>query len=49
MVNWDEAGKTWPQPHPHAARLLRGLLWWQHYGHSNPQCESGMLGSFELR
>ena len=49
MVNWDEAGKTWPQPHPHAARLLRGLLWGQHYRHSNPQCERGMPGSFELR
>ena len=48
MVNWDEAGKTWPQPHPHAARLLRGLLWGQQYGHSNPQCEGGMPGSFEL-
>ena len=49
MVNWDEAGKTWPQPHPHAARLLRGLLWGQHYRHSNPQCEGGMPGRFELR
>ena len=49
MVIWDEAGKTWPQPHPHAARLLRGLLWGQHYRHSNPQCEGGMPGSFELR
>ena len=49
MVNWEEAGKTWPQPHPHAARLLRGLLWGQHYRHSNPQCEGGMPRSFELR
>ena len=49
MVNWDEAGKTWPQPHPHLARLLRGLLWGQHYRHSNPQCEGGMPGGFELR
>ena len=49
MVNWDEAGKTWPQPHPHAARLLLGLLWGQHYRHSNPQCEGGRPGSFELR
>ena len=49
MVNWDEAGKTWPQPHPHAARLLRGLLWGQHYRHSNPKCEGRMPGSFELR
>ena len=48
-MNWDEAGQTWPQPHPHAARLLRGLLWGQHYRHSNPQCEGGMPGSFELR
>ena len=49
MVNWDEAGKKWPQPHPHAAHLLRGLLWGQQYHHSNPQCEGGMPGSFELR
>ena len=49
MVNWQEAGKTWPQPHPHAVRLLRGLVWGQHYRHSNPQCEGGMPGSFELR
>ena len=44
MVNWDEAGKT-----PHAAHLLRGLLWGQQYRHSHPQCEGGMPGSFELR
>ena len=49
MVNWAEAGKTWPQPHPHAARLLRGLLWGQQYRHSNPQCKGGMPRSFELR
>ena len=49
MVNWQEPGKTWPQPHPHAVRLLRGLLRGQHYRHSNPQCEGGMPGSFELR
>ena len=49
MVNWDEAGKTWPQPYPHAVRLLPGLLWGQHYRHSNPKCEGGMPGSFELR
>ena len=49
MVNWQEAGKTWPQPHPHAVYLLRGLVWGQHYRHSNPQCEGGMPGSFELR
>ena len=49
MVHWDEAGKMWPQPHPHAVRLLRGLLWGQQYRHSNPQCEGGMPGSFELR
>ena len=49
MVNWQEAGKTWPQPHPHAVRLLRGLLWDQHYRHSHPQCQGGMPGSFELR
>ena len=39
----------WPLPHPHAVRLLRGLVWGQHYRHSNPQCEGGMPGSFELR
>ena len=49
MVNWQEAGKTWPLPHPHAVRLLRGFVWGQHYRHSNPQCEGGMPGSFELR
>ena len=49
MVNWQEAGKTWPQPHPHAVRLLRGLVWDQHYRHSHPQCEGGMPGTFELR
>ena len=49
MVNWDDAGRTWPQPHPKAVRLLRGLLWGQHYCHSNPQCEGGMPGSFQLR
>ena len=49
MVNWQEAGKTWPQPHPHAVRLLRWLVWEQHYRHSHPQCEGGMPGSFELR
>ena len=49
MVIWQEAGKRWPLPHPHAVRLLRGLVWGQHYRHSNPQCEGGMPGSFELR
>ena len=49
MVNWDEAGKTLPLPHPHAARLLRALLWGQQYRHSNPQCKGGMPRSFELR
>ena len=49
MVDWQEAGKTWPRPHPYAARLLRGLVWDQHYRHSHPQCEGGMPGSFELR
>ena len=49
MVNWQQAGKTWPLPHPHAVRLLRGLVWGQHYRHSNPKCEGGMPGSFELR
>ena len=49
MVNPQEAGKTWPLPHPHAVSLLRGLVWGQHYRHSNPQCEGGMPGSFKLR
>ena len=49
MVNWQEAGTTWPRPHPHAARLLRGSVWDQHYRHSHPKCEGGMPGSFELR
>ena len=49
MVNWQEAGKTWPLPHPPAVRLLRGLVWGQHHRHSNPQCEGGMPGSFKLR
>ena len=49
MVNWQEAGKTWPRPHLPAVRLLRGLVWDQHYRHSHPQCEGGMPGSFELR
>ena len=48
MVNWQEVGKTWPQPHPNAVRLLRGLVWDQHYRHSHPQCKGGMPGSFEL-
>ena len=39
----------WPRPNPHAARLLRGFVWDQHYRHSHPQCEGGMPGSFELR
>ena len=37
MVNWQEAGKTWPQPQPHALHLLRGLPWGQHYRQSKPQ------------
>ena len=49
MVNWQEAGKTWPRPHPHAAHLLRGLVWDQHYRHSHHKCEGGMPGSFQLR
>ena len=48
MVNWQEAGKTWPQPHPHAVYLLRGLMWGQQYRHTNLQCIGGMPGSFEL-
>ena len=48
-MNWQEAGKTWPLPHPHAVRLLRGLVWGQHYRRGNPQCEGGMPESFELR
>ena len=49
MVNWQEAGRTWPRPHPHAAQLLLRLVWDQHYRHSHPQCEGGMPRSFELR
>ena len=49
MVNWQEAGKTWPLPQPHAVHLRRGLVWGQHYRHSNPKCEGGMPRSFELR
>ena len=49
MVNWQEAGRTWPRPHPHAAHLLRGLVWDQHYRHRHPKCEGGMPRSFELR
>ena len=49
MVNWPEAGKTWPRPHSHAVRPLRGLVWDQHYRHSHPQCEGSMPRSFELR
>ena len=49
MVNWQEAGKTWPQPYPYVVYLLRGFVWGQHYRHSNPECEGGMPGSFELR
>ena len=49
MVNLQEAGKTWPRPHAYAVRLLRGLVWDQHYGHSHPQYEGCMPGSFELR
>ena len=33
----------------HAVRLLRGLVWNQHYRYSHPQCEGGMPGSFKLR
>ena len=49
MVNWQQAGKTWPMPHPHAVRLLQVLIWDQHYRHSNPQCEGGFPETFELR
>ena len=49
MVNWQEAGKTWLQPHPHAVYLRRWLVLGQHYRHSNPQCKGGMPGSFKLR
>ena len=49
MVNWQEAGKTWPQCPPHAVCLLRRRVWAQHYRHSKPQCEGGMPGSSELR
>ena len=47
---WFPGTRLWlGRTHPHAVRLLRGLLWGQHYRHSNPQCEGGMPGSFELR
>ena len=49
MVNLQEAGKTWPQPHPHALYLLRWLVWGQRYSHSTHQCEGGMPGTFEPR
>ena len=49
MVNWQQAGKTWPKPHPHAVRLLKGLIWDQHYRHSNPRCEGGFPKTFELK
>ena len=49
MVNWQEAGKTFLRPHPHAVCLPRGLVWDQHYRHNHPQCEGGMPGSSELR
>ena len=45
MVNWQEAGKTWPQPHPHAVRLLRGLVWDQHYRHSHPSAKAACPGA----
>ena len=48
MVNWQEEGKTWPRPSPHAVRLLRKLVWDQHYRHSQLQCEGGMPRRFEL-
>ena len=44
MVNWDEAGKKWPQPQPPC-----GTPTAEQYRHSNPQCKGGMPGSFELR
>ena len=36
-------------PHPHAVRLLQGLIWDQHYRHSEPPCEGDFPESFELR
>ena len=44
-----KSGQDVAATQPHAVRLLRGLLWEQHYRHSHPQCEGGMPGSFELR
>ena len=49
MVNWQQAGKTWPMPHPQAVRFLQGLVWDRHYRHSNPQCEGAFPETFELR
>ena len=42
-------GQDLAEAPPPCGRLLRGLLWGQQYRHSNPQCEGGMPGSFELR
>ena len=36
-------------PHPHAVRLLQGLVWDDHYRHSNPECEGGFPETSELR
>ena len=47
MVNWQQAGNTWRMPHPNAVRMLQGLVWDQHYRHS--QCEGGFPETFELR
>ena len=49
MVNEQQASKTWPMPQPHAIGLLQGLIWDQHYRHSNPQYEGGFPETFELR
>ena len=49
MVIWQQAGKTWPMPHLHAVRLLQGLIWDQHYRHSNSQCEGGFPKTLQLR
>ena len=48
VMHGQQAGKTWPMPHPHAVRLLQGMIWVQHYRHYNPQCEGGFPETFEL-
>ena len=48
MVNWQQSGKNWPMPRPHAVSLPQGLVLDQHYRHSNPKCEGGFPETLEL-